>query len=529
MTKDEIIQALQLELAEYENQSDINSARAMADKWAQDNGISLSDPNYLQAFNQVRGNLSIGGAGTGTATTTTTGDGIVSLTPIRSAEGFNYYTDEEGKSTVPPMPTLEDIMQTGASQFGAEELAARLPYNPLNYSQDSAYNVAGPATITFYDRILNRPVPVVTKGVLPSGEPTTGITMGRADLQPSGEMDITTTFPGTGANIMGSGLGGTTVGLSAEQAAAAGLPPGSSTGTILTTTGDQFVTPGGTLTSDQVIGTTGGTPTTTDSLLVDNTGNVAGVVPGGLTVTTPGTGTSTGTGTGPTNTINIDPEEPQPTSAEIIQNLFRTSQTKDIAAQRIGDYAASIGGMTAEEIAAAVNPVIGEQPTFGITTPVTTDEVMSAVTDFGYGTGPQGTSFITATAPATRTVNMIPLTDDQQAAELLRLNTQDAAIGTGAYTEQEAAMRMLDFARRQGMGLGEAADVFGMTEDEARQRASDLGINLTTVGFRMGGEAAMGPSAVDRNLMNRAGIMGNVNDDMSKALLNNINMVMGRS
>ena len=78
-------------------------------------------------------------------------------------------------------------------------------------------------------------------------------------------------------------------------------------------------------------------------------------------------------------------------------------------------------------------------------------------------------------------------------------------------------------------GLGEAASVFGMTEDQARQRASDLGINLTTVGFRMGGEAAMGPSAVDRNLMNRAGIMGTVNDDMSKALLNNINMVMGRS
>ena len=63
MTKDEIIQALQLELAEYENQSDINSARAMADKWAQDNGIALNDPNYLQAFNQVRGNLSIGAQG----------------------------------------------------------------------------------------------------------------------------------------------------------------------------------------------------------------------------------------------------------------------------------------------------------------------------------------------------------------------------------------------------------------------------------------------------------------------------------
>jgi len=333
-------------------------------------------------------------------------------------------------------------------------------------------------------------------------------------------MDITAVFPSTGANIMGSGLGGTTVGLSAEQAAAAGLPPGSATGTILTTTGDQFVTPGGTLTSDQVIGTTGGTATTTDSLLVDDTGNVTGVVTGGLTAGTPVT----------VPPVTVPPVvDPEPTSAEIIQNLFKTSQTKDIAAQRIGDYAVSIGGMTAEEIAAAVNPLIGEQPTFGITTPASTEEVMSAVTDFGYGTGPQGNSFITATAPATRTVNMIPLTDDQQAAELLRLNTQDAAIGTGAYTEQEAAMRALDFARRQGMGLGEAAGVFGITEDQARQKASDLGINLTTVGFRMGGEAAMGPSAVDRNLMNRAGIMGAVDDGLSKTLLNNINMVMGRS
>ena len=90
-------------------------------------------------------------------------------------------------------------------------------------------------------------------------------------------------------------------------------------------------------------------------------------------------------------------------------------------------------------------------------------------------------------------------------------------------------MRMLDFAGRQGMSLSDAAASFGMSEADARQRAQDLGINLASVGFNMGGEATSGPSAVDRNLMNRAGIMGAVNDDMSKALLNNINMVMGRS
>lgn len=501
MTRDEIIQALRIELAEYENQSDINSAQARADQWAQDNGIALNDPNYLSAFSQVRGQLSIGGAGTGTATSTG-GTGIVSLTPIRSAEGVSY-------STLPDMPTLEDVVQPGAAMFGAEELAARLPYNPLNYSQDAAYSVAGPKTITFYDRILNRPVPVVTKGVLPSGEPTTGITMGRADLAPSGEMDITAVFPSTGANIMGSGLGGTTVGLSAEQAAAAGLPPGSSTGTILTTTGDQFVTPGGTLTADQVIGTTGATGTTTGTFATDATGNVVVQRPD---VTPP--------------PVTQAPPPRQPTREEIIQNIYRTSQTKDIAAQRIGDYAASVGGMTAEEISAAVTPVIGQNVGLGVQS-ATAEDVLAEVGMYGYGTGPSGRQYITEQAQpmVTRT---FPTLAEQQ-AEIRRLNTAEAAVGEGPYTEQEAAMRMLDFAGRQGLSLSDAAASFGMSEADARKRAQELGINLASVGFNMGGEATSGPSAVDRNLMNRAGIMGTVNDEMSKALLNNINMVMGRS
>jgi len=506
MTRDEIAQALQLELAEYENQSDINTARIRADQWARDNGVALNDPNYLQAFNQVRGNLSIGGAGTGTATTTTTtGDGIVSLAPIRSAEGFNYYTDEEGKSTVPPMPTMADVVQPGAAAFTAEELLARLPYDPQSITQTPAYNVAGPAALTFYDRILNRPVPVVSKGVLPSGEPTTGITMGRADLQPSGEMDITAVFPSTGANIMGSGLGGTTVGLSAEQAAAAGLPPGSATGTILTTTGDQFVTPGGTRTSDQVIGTTGATPTTTSTFTTDTTGNVVGSALAGATMPTTA-----------------------PTREEIIQKLYSTSQTKDIAAQRIGDYVASVGGMTAEEIASAVNPVIGQQPGFGITTPVSTQEVLGAVSDFGYGRGPTGVQYITDQPLMTGAMPPATPTLAEQQEEIRRLNTQAAAVGMGPYTEQEAAMRALDFAGRQGLSLADAAASFGLSEEDARQKASQLGINLGSVGFNMGGEATSGPSAVDRNLMNRAGIMGAVDDGLSKNLLNNINMVMGR-
>jgi hypothetical protein len=305
---------------------------------------------------------------------------------------------------------------------------------------------------------------------------------------------------------MGSGLGGTTVGLSAEQAAAAGLPPGSATGTILTTTGDQFVTPGGTRTSDQVIGTTGATGTTTGTFATDATGNVAVQRP------------------------DVTPPPPrQPTREEIIQKLYSTSQTKDIAAQRIGDYAASIGGMTAEDIAAAVNPVIGEQPGFGITTPVSAQEVLGAVGEFGYGRGPTGVQYITDQPLMTGAMPPATPTLAEQQAELRRLNTQEAAVGIGPYTEQEAAMRALDFAGRQGLSLADAAASFGISEEDARQKASQLGINLGSVGFNMGGEATSGPSAVDRNLMNRAGIMGAVDDGLSKTLLNNINMVMGRS
>ena len=520
MTRDEILKALLEELAEYENQLDVTSAEARADQWAQDNGISLSDPNYRQALAQARGQLSIGGSATGTPPAAT-GDGIVSLAPIRSAEGVDF-------QDLPPAPA--EPRQPGAAALTAEELEAFLPYNPQAITQTPAFNVAGPAALTFFDRILNRPVPIVTRGVLPSGEPTTGITMGRADLQPSGEMDITATFPYTGANIMGSGLGGTTVGLSAEQADAAGLPPGSATGTILTTTGDQFITPGGTLPSAQVIGTTGATPTTTGTFLTGDTGNVAGV---GLA---PVTGTDSGTGTTTTTGVR--------TPEQIIQDLFLTSDTKDIAAQRIGDYAASLPrGLTAQQIADAINPVLNQQSsTFAqpITQPITQSDVLGAVQDFGYGT--QGLNpgltgpFITEQGRSP--FNLIPEvlaqrpqfdTPEAQAAELQRLNTQAAAVGQGPYTETEAANRMLDFARRQGMTLGEAAAAVGLNEQQAREAADRLGINLTNFNFRDGGEAMTGLSAVDRNLMNRAGIMGAVSDDMSKALLNNISTVMGRT
>ena len=138
-----------------------------------------------------------------------------------------------------------------------------------------------------------------------------------------------------------------------------------------------------------------------------------------------------------------------------------------------------------------------------------------------------GSDFITTGAVTAPTPTFPTLSQQQQ--RLRDLNQQAAAVGTGPYTEQEAAFRMLDFAKRQGMTLGDAASAFGMNEQQAREAADRLGINLTNFNFRDGGEAMTGLSAVDRNLMNRAGIMGAVNDDMSKALLNNISTVMGRT
>ena len=194
------------------------------------------------------------------------GTGVVQLTPIRSGEGVNY--------SLPPQYTLADVQVAGRPMMNEAQLSQYLPYDPYSIEQRRAYELEGPRAVTFYDRILNRPVPVVSKGVDALGRPTTGIIMGDAALASSGEMDISGVFPSTGMNIEGSGLGGTTVGLSGQQAVTAGLPPGNTTGTLLTTTGNQFTTVDGVKTRDDVLGTTGGTPGTGDTFVTDGSGNV---------------------------------------------------------------------------------------------------------------------------------------------------------------------------------------------------------------------------------------------------------------
>jgi hypothetical protein len=209
--------------------------------------------------------------------------------------------------------------------------------------------------------------------------------------------------------------------------------------------------------------------------------------------------------------------------------LFNTSQTKDIAAQRIGDYAASVGGITAEEIAEAVKPVLGQQPTFGISPDVGATDVLEAVDQFGYGQFvPGGQDYVTQNPLEDIAVMTTPTLADQQ-ARLQFLNTQDAAIGTGPYTEQEAAMRGLDYAKRQGMSLADAGAAFGMSADEVRDKAGDLDIDLGALGFAQGGEVEDSrDAAVGSRLMAQAGIGSMQAKNMSPEMADSLDRIMAR-
>ena len=352
------------------------------------------------------------------------GTGIVNLTPIRSGEGQTY--------SLPDQYTLADVQVAGRPMMNESQLSQYLPYDPYNIEQRRAYELEGPRAVTFYDRILNRPVPVVTKGFLPSGEPTTGITMGDAALASSGEMDITSVFPSTGMNIMGSGLGGTTVGLSAEQAAAAGLPPGSATGNILSTTGDNFVTPAGTLTTDQVLGTTGTgdfvLDTVTDDTVTDDT---------------------------VTNTDNRTQVQKD------LQAIYLGSPNTEIAGQRISDYANAMGGLTSEQVVNAINPVISQG---------------------GSGLIDPGAVITAADVDAAVVAGNFPLagTGSPVTTNLTDFYTPGAATGLGDYTNLESAYRVLDEGARQGLTLDQIGSQFGLDAARTRQVLQDVGIDPST-------------------------------------------------
>ena len=357
--------------------------------------------------------------------------------------------------------------------------------------------------ISFPERTINRGVPVVTKGIDAQGNPTTGITMGTAAASPSGptigELGISAILPSTGMGINADGTGTTTVGTQGT------------TGNIVASSADtlNMVDPG--VAANAI--------STIDPNVLGTQGNT--VTKGPITTVTPPTPPTIDPPT-------IDPPQ-QPNRAEVIQNLFNTSQTKDIAAQRIGDYAASVGGITAEEIAEAVKPVIGQQPTFGIAPNTGAADVLEAVDQFGYGqVVPGGQDYITQNPLEDITMMATPTLADQQ-ARLQFLNTQDAAIGTGPYTEQEAAMRGLDYARRQGMSLADAGAAFDMSEDDVRAQADTLGIDLGALGFAHGGEVEDSrDAAVGSRLMAQAGIGSMQAKNMSSQMADSLDRIMAR-
>ena len=357
--------------------------------------------------------------------------------------------------------------------------------------------------ISFPERTINRGVPVVTKGIDAQGNPTTGITMGTAAASPSGptigELDISAILPSTGMGINADGTGTATVGTQGT------------TGNIVASSADtlNMVDPG--VAANAI--------STIDPNVLGTQGNT--VTKGPITTVTPPTPPTIDPPT-------IDPPQ-QPNRAEVIQNLFNTSQTKDIAAQRIGDYAASVGGITAEEIAAAVQPVLGQQPTFGIAPNTGAADVLEAVDQFGYGqVVPGGQDYITQNPLEDITMMATPTLADQQ-ARLQFLNTQDAAIGTGPYTEQEAAMRGLDYARRQGMSLADAGAAFDMSEDDVRAQADTLGIDLGALGFAHGGEVEDSrDAAVGSRLMAHAGIGSMQAKNMSSQMADSLDRIMAR-
>tara|TARA_R100000664_G_scaffold21797_1_gene31191 strand:+ start:2645 stop:4420 length:1776 start_codon:yes stop_codon:yes gene_type:complete len=447
--------------------------------------------------------------------------------------GKSVFATKPDSSFTPPDVTLEDVRV--ATDFAAptpDQLATRLDaFLPRDrqvarVTQNTpAFTVADKLGTTMFDRInfpertINRGVPVVTKGIDAQGNPTTGITMGTAAASPSGptigELDISAILPSTGMGINADGTGTTTVGTQPT------------TGNIVASSADtlNMVDPG--VAANPI--------STIDPNVLGTQGNT--VTKGPITTVTPPTP--------PT----IDPPQ-QPSRAEVIQNLFNTSQTKDIAAQRIGDYAASVGGITAEEIAEAVKPVLGQQPTFGISPNTGAADVLEAVDRFGYGTktpigmlttGVDNYSPIygSGTTPPmdleTLTAGFEPDLAGKQAA-LQFLNTQDAAIGTGPYTEQEAAMRGLDYARRQGMSLADAGAAFGMSADEVRDRAGDLEIDLAQfgyapdpVGFAHGGEVEDSrDAAVGSRLMAQAGIGSMQAKNMSPEMADSLDRIMAR-
>lgn len=97
-----------------------------------------------------------------------------------------------------------------------------------------------------------------------------------------------------------------------------------------------------------------------------------------------------------------------------------------------------------------------------------TDSVLQAVADGGYGGG-----FITETAEDISAAQPMYNTLAARQEQLRTGFGDDKAVGDEDYTAQEAAYRMLDFAKRNKMSLDQVAQSFGLKKEDAiKGRAS---------------------------------------------------------
>ena len=462
------------------------------------------------------------------------GDGL-SLTANVATRVRDYAKDNPSRSVFssfdfapPDQVTASDVeVETDFALPSATDLQTRLDaFVPRDRQMPNvslstpAFTVADKLGTTMFDainfpeRTINRGVPVVTKGIDAQGNPTTGITMGNAAASPSGptigELDISAILPSTGMGINADGSGTTTVGTQGT------------TGNIVASSADtlNMVDPG--VTANPMSSLPANPISAIDPNVLGTQGNT--VTAGPITTVTPPTPTPTPT--------------PAKTQAQIIQDLFNSSPTKDVAAIRIGDYAASVGGITAQQIADAVQPIIGVgKPDFGIAAfdaGTGGDEVLKAVADGGYGGG-----FITATAEDISAAQPMYNTLAARQEQLRTGFGDDKAVGDADYTPQEAAYRMLDFAKRNDMTLEQAAQSFGLTEAQARDRlgSDDLNIDLAQfgfedkdkVGFADGGEVEDSRSkAVGSRLMAHAGIGSMQGKSMSSDMAGTLDRIMAR-
>ena len=352
LTLDEVRAQIRQIQRDYANEDPDIIADAIA-TYAAENDVDQDI--FSQAMDTVRqetfrsdANAALAGEGGGDGT------GVVNLTPIRSGEGVVY-------SSIPDQYTLADVQVAGRPLMNEEQLKQYLPYDPHAIVQRRAYEVAGPRPVTFYDQVLNRPVPVIGADG--------SVSMGNARLPSSGVMDITSAQ--TPAEIVRERE------REKEKEEEMVMSPG---------------------------------------------------------------------------------------MRQQLQQIYLSSPNVEIAGQRIADYARSVGGLTSQQIANVINQVIPQG---------------------GEGlleTGSQLTSDIVEEAARAGNLDIrgVSALSTDPMERLRQLYTPESATGTGAYTNLEAAYRVLDEGARSGLSLDQVGSAFNLTPERTRQVLTDVGIDPST-------------------------------------------------